>query len=146
MAYPTISLSRVLDLVDEEATRLRAFCTREIALMSGGNRPSSVIIALWLRLHKSKLLLNSAASVPGIGAFAQTLKGDETLDVMAEFTAAVNTIQSTITWIEANFPNTNGYLLERKFGNGDLVEREFTPAETAGLRTVMQTIVDAISL
>jgi len=144
MSYPLISCDATVALVDGDLARLRTICAREIAAMAGGDRPASVIIALWLRLRSSAEVLAAAGAVSGIGDYLKLIKADPAFDAAAEFAAISAAIASAIAWIEANFPASGGYLLERRFDGNDLIERAFTPAQTADLRIQLQAITSAI--
>jgi hypothetical protein len=144
MPYPTDSLAKILSDVDTLAIQLKAFCTAQIARTAVGSVESSLVLGIWLRLRAARAQFVAAQNTAGIGAYAQTVKGG-TVDVVAEFAAMIAAIDDAAGWITTNFPSdASGYLLARQFGTDALTDRQFAPVATAGLRSSLQGIVDAI--
>lgn len=148
MAYPasTSVPAQTLDAVDRLALNLKAFCQRRKAEMAAGNVPSTTIFDVVINLRSARSQLQAAASVPGIAAYAQAQKGNPSLDIVAEFTAMVNAIDGVVSWVVANFPKdgTGTYLLAQTMGAEGPVDRQFSPAQTAGLRTALDSVINAI--
>lgn len=73
---------------------------------------------------------------------------DDQLDVVADFTAMVGSIEAVRAWIIANVPaDASGYLLVFQFGGVDgssRIMRQFTPAQTTGLRAVLAVLAASI--
>lgn len=146
MAYPTGTLSRVLEDIDRDMIALKAFCQRHKDRMAAGNVPATAILDdLYIHLKRSHAALTTAASVPGLADFARAQKNDEELDVVAEFQAVLTTVAAVASWITTNFPKDgNGYLLARTLGDDGPVDRQFTPAQTATLRTALDALIATI--
>ena len=145
MAYPTDSLAQVLRGVDSTAISLKLWCQGRIATMAAGNTTTSAIFEDYRRLKIADDAFSAAALVPGLANYAQSDKNDLTLDVAAEFTGMRNAIATARAWVEANFPANGGYLLTSQFSGGQVVDREFSPADTATYRTSLQSVVGAIN-
>lgn len=147
MAYPTISLRDALSDVDRSAKRVKAFCQARRAEMAAGNVVSTTIFEVFIQLRQERAIMAAAAATPGIGPYAQAEKNNPTLDVVAEFTAMTGAIDGCIAWINTNFPKQggSGYLLAQTLGPEGPVDRQFTPAETAGLRTQLDAVIAAIA-
>lgn len=146
MAYPTGLLSRVLEDVDRDMADVRAGAVRLRAELAAGNTSAARVKESYTALWGYRVRITAAAAVPGIGAYAQEQKGNPSLNVGAEFTAVMNAISGVITWMEANYPKDGeGYLLDTQFNSGTFTTRVFTPAQSAGLRTVLDTLIATIN-
>lgn len=104
------------------------------------------LIALSRELADAKVIFQKCAAVSGISAYAQDQIADPSLNVTTAFNAMVTELTNTIAWITANFPkDASGYLLYMQFDvNGYVVNRTFTPAQTTGLRTVLNALIATI--
>ena len=147
MAYPTGSVAKALDRADAMAIELKGICDRAVTKMAAGNVGSNDILNVYIQLTNLRNALASLSATPGIAAYAQIQKADDQLDIAAEFTAMLNAIDSTTTWVTNNFPKDgNGYLLARTLGPTGPVDRLFTPAQTATFRTVLTVLSNTIAL
>lgn len=146
MAYPTGVLSTTLQQVDNTMIQLKDFAARQRDRMAAGSVPSTTILDdLFVRLRQAKTQLQSAASVPGLAEYARAQKSSDTLDVVTEFQAVVAAIDAVTAWITANFPkDANGFLLARTLGESGPVDRQFTSAATATLRTQLDALIATI--
>ena len=126
-------------------SRAQALSTQAAA----GNIGSSAILDFATYLADARLVLVKASQTGGIAAYAQAQINDNTLNVAAEFTAMMDGIDGTIAWVVANFPKDgSGFLLARQFqagGTGRTVDRQFTPAQTASLRTTLDALIATIN-
>lgn len=146
MPYPTGTLSKVLEDADRKLIQLDQLCQQWINRLAAGPTSAQVILNIYMKLRAERASLTSAAATPGIGPFAQQQKDDPELDVVAEFNATIAAIDGVANWIAANFPkDSNNFLLAFTLGVNELVWRDFTAVQTAGLRVELQTIVDQIA-
>lgn len=146
MAYPTGMLSLVLEDIDRRAVSVKTYATQVRTEAAAGNIPSSRILDLFINLRQERGLLATAAATPGIAQFARDQKNNQSLDVVAEFNAMLAAIDGTTTWINTNFPKDGGgFLLERTLGVNSPIDRTFTPAQTAGLRTQLDSLIATIA-
>ena len=146
MAYPTDSLSATLAQVDAAARELRSLAARQITQLAAANVESSAVLGIYMRLRAYQQRFSAAAQVEGLAAYAQAAKGNDTLDIAAEFVAMLAAIDAAADWIGAALPkDASGYLLVQTLGENGPIDRQFTPAQTAGLRTALQGIVDTIA-
>lgn len=92
-------------------------------------------------------VFNATAAIPGIGSYAQAQFNDPAYNVATEFTAMVNAVQGVVNWVVTNFPKDgSGFILGYKFNaDGSRVPSTFTPAQTAGLRSALDSLAAAIS-
>ena len=116
---------------------------------AAGNIGSSAILDFATYLADARLVLVKASQTGGIAAYAQAQVNDNTLNVAAEFSAMMDTLDGVIAWVVANFPKDgNGFLLARTFqagSTGRTVDRQFTPAQTASLRTTLDALIATIN-
>jgi hypothetical protein len=139
-------LSLVLEDIDRRAVNVKGYCTRTRDLAAAGNVPSTTILDVLVRLIQDKAALQAAAGTPGIADFARDQKGDQGLDVVAEFTTMVSAMDGASGWITTNFPKDgSGILLAQTFGATGPIDRQFTPAQTAGFRTQLDAVIATIA-
>ena len=146
MAYPTGMLSLTLERVDRVALSVKSMCQSRITSMAAGDTTASVILDVYRQLWTADHIFGDAVSVSGIVAYARDQKNDAELDVAAAFSGMRTAIQAAMSWILANFPASNGYLLASALNSSvpEPQDRVFSSAITAGLRTALQAIVDEI--
>lgn len=149
MAYPTGMLSLTLEKVDLQVIHLRRFCVAEITAMAAGDVSADrILLRVYGELTGAHTQLTAAKNAPGIAQYAKDQKADQVLDVVAEFNALLSAIQSAIDWVITNFPAAGGYVQARTLTAGDPIpqQRQFSPAQTADLRTALQGVVDSITI
>lgn len=120
--------------------RKRAINNRDA--LAAGNQAGEFILRILLRARQDIATLQSVSAIPGIGAYAQSQMVDETLNIGTEFSAVLAALGNVESWLETNLPRDNGHLL---LINADGTDVEFTPAQTAGLRTQLQALIDTMS-
>lgn len=146
MAYPTGMLAITLQRIDEKVAWLKVFCNGRIVALAANDQPASRITDLYEALRETRNQLAAMSGVSGLTQYARDQKANQALDVVQEFQTLMAQIDACTQWIATNLPkDANGYLLIRKLGDDYLVDRQFTPAQTSGLRSVLQNIVDAIA-
>lgn len=145
MAFRTDSLRASYQLAQDTARNLKQTLTAFNTRAAASNIRSSDIFGVYTRLGNDSATLAAIAQVSGLATYAQEQSNDPTYNVGAEFTAMQNAIASARTWIETNFPASGGYLQSHQITGGAVVERSFTPATTAGLRTALQSVIDSIA-
>lgn len=146
MAYPTGLLSIVLEDIDRRAAGIKLYVSQVKAEAAAGNIPSTRILDVFINLKQERVALAAATSTAGLPAYAQAQKNQPGLDVVAEFNAMTAAIDGVTSWIVNNFPkDAGGILLERTWGASSPVDRTFTPTQTAGFRTVLDTLIATIA-
>ena len=155
VAFPSTSGSRQENVASawerarSTAGAIKSRAQQLNAAAMAGNISSSLILGFATYLADARLAMQSAASVQGIAAYAQAQINDPTFDIVTSYNDLVTTIDATIAWVIANFPkDASGYLLATQFNannSGRTVDRQFTPAQTAGLRTTLDTLIAAIN-
>lgn len=152
MAFPSASGSRTEDLESawtnarQVADRVKQLCAQVNTASLAGSLSSTqlVNVAAQFAAHRQRLL--QIASVPGIGAYAQSQINEPGTDIALEFNTMTTALATTIAWITANFPkDAGGYLLAAQFdANGRTVDRTFSTAALATFRTQISLLVATI--
>ena len=91
--------------------------------------------------------LNTWKSTAGLDAFATANLPGYSGTLSADINTVITAGQACITWVFNNFPkdSTNTYILSETLNSdGTRTLRQFTPAQTAGLQTLVQSFVSTI--
>lgn len=145
MAYPTGLLSLTLEDIDRRLVRLKSAVQAARTAAVTANVAGPRITDLWSLLKGERAALVTAAGTPGLAQFARDQKNNQTLDVVTEFNNVIAAIDNVTAWIQANFPNTGGFLLAQSFGASSLTDREFTPAQLTGYVTQLDSLIALIA-
>lgn len=148
MPFPASNgaLSDAVETAARVALHMKSSATQAVALMGAQNVTSRYLIDMESRLHNYRADLDRVRQVPGIGPYAQAQLGSPTLDVAAEFNAMLVAIDAVILWMRDNFPkDANGFLLAQTWGENGVVDRQFSPAQTAGLRTQLSALIATVA-
>lgn len=146
MAFRTGSdQERAYSAAKETARYTRSYCVDFYVTSAANTISGNNVLALYHRLVLDNDVFDVAKAVPGIAQYARDIEDDQTYDVASEFTVMQAAITDAIAWIKANYPtDANGWLQHQKFAVDGVSVREFTPAQTAGLRTEIQKVIDSI--
>ena len=132
------------EAIKVNGARLKNRCEVVHSRLAAQSVESDEIIAWYRSMAIESARALNAAATPGIVAYAQVVEDNPGYDVAAELTALSDACVACNTWIETNFPDTNGWLLAYTIAGGVVTQRTFSPAQTAGLRTQIQPVFDAI--
>ncbi len=114
--------------------------------LENNNVDFKLIKAIYLTINNAKNQLDALSQTPGIIEYAKVQEDDQGYNVAAEFIDLIEKMQSALTWVSNNVPSTVTLKVPNAWGspNDTIVSNTFTPAQTAGLRTVLTTIITAI--
>ncbi len=151
MAYPTSRLrtvtARAFNDADSTALGLRRMAGSLDAELAAGPVTATLILdRLLAEMRSSRATLVASKTTPGILGYAQAQFSDLSIDLATEFAALIAAVDAVITWIVDNFPkDVDGYLERYKIApDGEVTDRTFSTAQTAGLRTQLQALFAAI--
>lgn len=145
MAYPTQSADLAVDEVDRLAANIKQFAIRRVAGMQAGDTASTTIFDTAIQIRQARLRLATLAETPGIESRARAKKDNDTLDVVAAFNAMLGSMDAVVQWVVDNFPkDSEGFLLSQTMGQNGPIDRQFTPVETATLRTQLENLIGTI--
>jgi len=115
-----------------------------ITATAARNVPRSRVLKEIDTLARNKIRLTAIRNLPGLDAYAQA-QFSVNPDILVSMDALINQLTATLGWAATNFPQSNGYALATQINaNGTTSDGIFTPTQTAGLRTVLQDVVNAI--
>jgi hypothetical protein len=110
---------------------------------SASGRSAKLIIDDYRTIGSLKTQLEDYAAVPGLTAYADTTEGGG-YDSESEFAAVSSQLGSVLSWVEANFPSTLGYVQALSLSGGEVSWRTFSGTALAGYRTELQSVIDLI--
>lgn len=149
MAFPTNrtrrSLAAALDRAQSQADTIKRLSESANVSMAGGAVTSSFVLSMLANLRAAKDVFDETSALPGMAAFALAQLNDN-IDVIAGFLAMTNALTAAGAWIIQNIPKAaDGALkLEDMDAFGNRTERTFSTAQTAGLRTLLDTLIATI--
>lgn len=118
---------------------------------ASGPIPASTVLGLLDNLRTDLAYFTAVAATPNIGTYAQEQYGVTYL-IGPDFTAFITAIEDTIAWIVAALPkaapDVNGFewvLLQRIDVDGNRIDRTFSVAQTAGLRTILDSLIATVA-
>lgn len=128
----------------KQAAQFKTYCQNVRTLFVAGTEADTVI-ALYFDSIRFRNIMNTAAAVPGIAAYAQAQEDDVGYDVAAEFTAMINAVDAVVAEIESLYPvDGSGYLLDRQLSGGTIVYRNFTAGQLASTVTLLDVVIGLI--
>ncbi len=146
MAFRTGSdQQRAYNAAKNTARALRQYCVDFNIIAEAENISGNLVLALRERLIADNAVFDEAKAVDGIADYIKAIEDDPTYNVGPEFTAMQDAIEGADAWIVANYPtDSSDWLQHQKFTVAGTDVRSFSPTQTAGLRTKVQSIIDAI--
>lgn len=144
MAFPSAStLGEALRQTRDQAGLIKGASANLRARSAAGPIGAREAIAFLDLLRGLRAELAATAARPGMDTFATEQLGRS---VAADFTAMLDAMDATITWLASALPkNAQGYLLvEQMDAAGTRTERTFSTTETTGLRTRLDALIATI--
>jgi len=149
MAWPASTQTAVdaFEKANRLISQIKQISDETIALTSAG----PVTWPAWERvlvfLVGAQDQLAALSSVTGIVPVARDRFGNQSLDVVAEFTAVTSALDACIQWMVNSIPSSGGYLLVESINTTTkkVEPRSFSSAATAGLRTELTALSNTIS-
>lgn len=149
MPLSTSSIRNVASGVISEARAVKGFCQQAITQSAAGPVSANSVLGLCQRLNASKanILVPAQVNNAAMTSLAQDLGLADGPAAVAAVQDVVNSITNTIDWVVANFPkDAQGYIQKDTLNaDGSVAVRQFTSAQTSGLRVALQTVVDSVS-
>lgn len=150
MAYPASqqTLKDALAAINGMAIRVKGLTQNVRDETAAGPTARRKFVALQRNLQIAIDAWDTNAPTPGLAAYAQAQYDDNTLDIVAEYTAMKAAAQALQAWIFANLPTDAGSgaaLLEVYDAQGNPTDLTVTTAQTAGFRTEADVFIATIS-
>lgn len=106
---------------------------------------SSQILRMSVFLAEMRAQLELVRLTPGLGAYVQEQLNNPAINIATEFTNMLTTVDNTIAWIVANFPQSGGFLAAQTIvASGMIADRQFSTASLVNFRTVLDTLIATI--
>jgi hypothetical protein len=145
MAFKTDSLAKAYAEAQNEAIRVKNYAQSFSSALAENNQSGDLIENVMVQMKRVIDLWNTTTSMPGMAQYARDQADDQAYDVVAEFNTMRNAAITVRDWIINNFPSAGGFIQKDTYeADGSITVRQFTPAQTAGLRTVLDSLVNAI--
>lgn len=133
-------------VVRRAAVQLRLNLSGFVNTMSSGPVDFEFIRGVYRTLSRAQAQFDSLKTTPGLAEYAKVQESDQAYDVVAEFASMQSAIGSAMTWIEGNAPTNVTAKPASEWGDSDaLISNTFTSAQTSGLRSALQGVVDTIA-
>jgi hypothetical protein len=141
-ALPAYNYDRAKKL----AWQLRRLTSARSAEFASG-ATSAQVLSVLDNMRALKAELDEVKTTPGIAAYAKAQEDDVAYDVVAEFTAMLAAVDAVIQEIITTMPKDgSGFLLLNQFDvDGALIPRNFTAAQLANLRTLLDGVTSSVS-
>ena len=140
-----LSPSEAYSQIRSQAQGIKTAAQAALASFAANNVSTSYVFNVIDQLTGLINLLTTWSAVVGLNTYA-TAQG-YTGTMTADITACNNAAQACVNWIITNFPkdSTAIYILDRTLNSdGTRTERTFSPAQTAGLQTLLTTFIATI--
>ena len=145
MTFPTSRemLATGLSRAQSQASSIKRIAQNNRDRMAAGPITAGGVISLMDNLSGALATFQVVSGLPGIADYANAQLGQ---DVVADFTAMSDATAAARNWIITAIPKDAGgfLLLETIDANGVRTERNFTSAQTEGLRTALDALIATI--
>lgn len=149
MPFPSSATphAETLQIVRNHVRQVRDNAQGAIAAMAAGPVDTNYIVRLLADMSSLVVLADAWKAVPGIDAAATALWPSYAGTFTTDVASVQSAVQGAIDWVVTNFPkDANGWMLGFQLqANGTLSPRSFTVAQTAGLRTALQGVLNAVA-
>lgn len=142
--YDPQNADKAIEDADRTAIQMRADAVRWRDRVLGGDVPSTFILSdVYATMRNYRREFDRIAAVPNIVARATEVKGNP--NIAEDFNDMRSAIDGVTANINTTFPKDGGgFLLASTLGADGPVDRQFTPAQTAGLAAALQGVVDSV--
>lgn len=151
MPLPITSIPEQSQILRQLAKQIKSNAQKAITTMAAGPVSANVITEMFQHLGglKANFFTPYAADLVLMAQVASDLRLLNAAAAVAEVNSIIDAIDDVLAWIFATFPKSpqTGHILKDTLNaDGTISARAFTTAQTAGLRTELQKIVDAIGV
>lgn len=134
------------DLAKSLCADLKAGANNLNTSSAAGPISANVLREFFIFLLSCKTQLNTIIAIPGINDYVKLQEGDPNYQFVTESTTTITEVSDTIDWIIANMPvgGAGNYVLVEQWSSSGIVTRNFSSAQTAGLRTQLTALIATI--
>ena len=143
----SLHLSDALERILQQSEATKTTSQNYVAQLAAGPVSSDWVFAFINRCNLSIVGFNQYKGVPGLNAYAQAQIPGYAGTMTSDIDAVIAGIQACIDWVVANFPkdSTNTWVLAYSINaDGTRNPRNFSTAQTAGLRTNLNALIALI--
>lgn len=151
MTFPssnsTSSLGVILSTLQALAGQTKSQAQNSLTLLQTQNVDTIFVFQLLDRLIHIISTLNAWRNTTGLDAYATSELPGYAGTLTADINGIISAAQACINWTVTNFPkdSTQTYILAESLNSdGTRTLRQFTPAQTAGLQTLIQALIATI--
>jgi hypothetical protein len=147
MAYRADSRlpAKELPKLNDQILSIRNRLIQYIAESASGEIGYEYIHQLYSDIAGVSTSIDNVKNIPGILQYAKDQEDDQAYDVVVEFTALESALDSTKAWLEAGVPLNVTLRPISEWSTNSRISNTFTIAQTAQLRSRLQSIVDLIA-
>lgn len=150
MALPSATsaaLNQALNQIMATSSDIKVNGGNAVTTLAAGNVDTNYIFLLLDRLRQTIITLNQVKGVAGLNAYATAQLPSYAGAMVADINATISACQACIDSVISTFPKDSTalwVLAESINADGSRTLRQFTPAQTAGLRTALTNLVATI--
>lgn len=115
------------------------------AKMAASGADYDYLHGIYMTLKRADDQFTSLKSTSGLAQYAKDQESDQAYDVAAAFTSMQAEISTAMAWMVANVPTNVTAKSPDQWGDSTLISNTFTAAQTSGLQTALQGVIDEIS-
>lgn len=149
MPLPTSATPRLggtLDGLLGQSSRAKNLAANSKAQLAAGPVTSDQIFSLLDNIRALIVQIDLYAGTSGIDAYATAQIPNYTGTITTEVATTRAALQACIAWVVSNFPVATTWLQSHQLNaDGTRTPRNFSPAQTAGLQTALQGVLDTIA-
>jgi hypothetical protein len=150
MALPSSTspiLNQSLNLILAVASNIRENGSNAVTTLAGGSVSTDYVFRLLDQLQSTIVTLNQVKNTAGLSTYATTQLPGYAGTLLTDINATIAACQACIDWVVANFPkdSTATWLMSESLNaDGSRTPRQFSPAQTVGLRTALTSLIAKI--
>jgi hypothetical protein len=146
MAFPTRdSLQKIWVQLSSRAKSLKTQCTNFNAASLSGPVSASAVEGVFIGMGDFRAYASSVVATEGLAEYVQEQYTDQQINIATEYNAMIAAIDSSLSWMVTNIPQSGGYVqLDQWASNGTITRRTFSTVSLAGLRTIVQSVANTI--
>lgn len=146
MAFRASSIvpSDAYQTVKRSAVQLRVNMVGMKSQLAASGANYQFLQDIYLTLKRANSQFDALKVTDGLGDYAKAQENDPAYNVAAEFIAMQGAIVSCMGWLDANVPTTVTAKSPSAWDGISIISNTFTPAQTVGLQTALQGVIDTI--
>lgn len=147
MAFPASSIIplEAYRQVKGAAVQLKVNLQSSKAQLAASGAGYDFLRGIYMTLKRADNQFTALKSTPGLLQFAKDQESNQSLDIGAEFASMQGAIATAMAWMVSSVPTSVTAKSPDQWDDSTLISNTFTPAQTGGLQTALQGVIDEIS-